>query len=163
MLEANYSVLVLSRNATPALSPHANLKVAQTDYDVPSLVSILKAHSVDTVVCALSSTPTTALIQTALIEATLEAGVSRYVPTYWGSDVSYPPSESLARPLRSRRSRLAMPKQPRFLSSPPRSPLGNNCDRSRSRAGSATSASLAVLSSTGASKPTSACRRRRRR
>lgn len=88
LLAAGYSVTVLSRqgsNNTSKLPASSNLSVAEVDYSsVDSLKAALKGHSV--VISTLTSTFVDG--QDPLIDGAVAAGVARFIPSEFGSDVT---------------------------------------------------------------------------
>jgi len=95
LLAADYAVTVLSRagsGSASKLPQHANLSVAEVDYSsVSSLTETLRGH------LAVVSTLATASIggQKTLIDAALAAGVTRFIPSEFGSDTTHPKSAQL--------------------------------------------------------------------
>jgi len=95
LLAAGFSVTALTRqdssNASK-LPKHPRLVVAEVDYtSVLSLTKALKDHTI--VVSALTST--SANDQTPLIDAAVAVGVTRFIPSEFGSDVLNPKRNSL--------------------------------------------------------------------
>lgn len=81
LVAANYSVTVLSRTTTTNLP--STVKVVQVDYTShASMVSAL--HGIDVLVSTVSNFG----IQPALIDAAIEAGVRRFLPSEFGADSS---------------------------------------------------------------------------
>lgn len=95
LLHAGFEVVILSRKnskSTDTLPHHPKQSVAFVDYkDQPSLEAALEG--VDAVVSNLSA-PAIHLQKT-LIEASIAAGVKRYLPSEFGSDLSEPEIRSL--------------------------------------------------------------------
>lgn len=95
LLHAGFEVVVLSRKgskSTDDLRSHPSLTVALVDYeDRSSLETALEG--VDAVVSNLSAPAI--LLQKNLIDASIAAGVKRYIPSEFGSDLSEPEIRSL--------------------------------------------------------------------
>ncbi|KIV81056.1 hypothetical protein PV11_08508 [Exophiala sideris] len=95
LLNANYHVTVLTRkgsNSASKLPKHANISVAEVDYSsVESLTEALKGHKV------VVSTVGTELLggQNPLIDAAIAAGVTRFLPSEFGSNTPNPKSSQL--------------------------------------------------------------------
>ena len=87
LLAAGYHVTALTRegsNNTSRLPKSSNLSVAQVDYSsVQSLEAALRGHAV--VISTLTSTSVGD--QNPLIDAAIAAGVARFIPSEFGSDV----------------------------------------------------------------------------
>ncbi|KAL7802189.1 hypothetical protein V8C44DRAFT_345693 [Trichoderma aethiopicum] len=87
LLKAGYPVTALSRsagNCSSKLPKHPNLSIAEVDYDsVASLTAALQGHAV--VIAALPvDTPIGS--QDTLIDAAVAAGVTRFLPSEFGTD-----------------------------------------------------------------------------
>lgn len=95
LLAAKYPVTVLTRKGSDSgskLPKNPNISVVEVDYtSVPSLTEALKGHTV--VVSALASTSVGS--QNPLIDAAVAAGVSRFIPSEFGSDTVNPKSAAL--------------------------------------------------------------------
>ena len=78
-----YNVTVLSRAAS-SYTPPAGVSQIKTDYTHDSLVSALKGQ--DVVVSTISMEVTTD--QTKIVDAAIEAGVKRFIPSEFGSDTT---------------------------------------------------------------------------
>jgi nucleoside-diphosphate-sugar epimerase len=85
LLDAKYEVTVLSRESSSAKFP-PDVRVIKTDYSLPSLVEALRGqHAV------VSTISTYSLAQQAvLIDAAVEAGVKRFLPSEYGVDSAIP-------------------------------------------------------------------------
>ncbi|KAI9705306.1 MAG: hypothetical protein M1820_005136 [Bogoriella megaspora] len=82
---AGLEVAVLSRASSTTKSPE-NLKVYKTDYTKDSLVEIFKGY--DAIVSVIETESTDQ--QNTIIDAAVEAGVKRYLPSEFGIDTSSP-------------------------------------------------------------------------
>ncbi|KAH8817249.1 hypothetical protein F5884DRAFT_819023 [Xylogone sp. PMI_703] len=95
LLAANYAVTALTRKGssnTSKLPKNPNLSVVGVDYSsIQSLRDALKDHTV--VISALTSTVVGD--QNPLIDAALAAGVARFIPSEFGSDVTNPKRNKL--------------------------------------------------------------------
>lgn len=95
LLDANYHVTVLTRknsNNISKLPKHSNLSVAEVDYSsVSSLTEALQGHKI------VVSTVGSELLggQNPLIDAAVAAGVTRFLPSEFGSNTSNPKSAQL--------------------------------------------------------------------
>ncbi|KAJ9624615.1 hypothetical protein H2204_010797 [Knufia peltigerae] len=95
LLQAGYSVTILTRSANTkkeGIPAGANVEYAMVDYtSVSSMKRALEGHY--GVVSTLTTTSVGA--QTPLIEASVQAGVSRFIPSEFGSDTTNPKSKTL--------------------------------------------------------------------
>ncbi|KAK5949293.1 hypothetical protein OHC33_009646 [Knufia fluminis] len=95
LLEAGFEVTILSRkdsNSTDSLPAHPNQKVIKVDYnDVEDLRSALQG--IDVVVSTLAATSFND--RKPLIDAALTAGVKRFLPSEFGSDMANPLNRKL--------------------------------------------------------------------
>jgi len=95
LLAAGYSVTVLTRKGSDSaakLPKASNINVVEVDYtSVPSLTEVLKGHTA--VVSTLATTSVGS--QNPLIDAAVAAGVSRFIPSEFGSDTLNPKSAAL--------------------------------------------------------------------
>lgn len=91
LLAAKHKVTALSRTGSSASSKlpnHANLSIVEVDYNsIPSLTSALKGH---TVVIASLPVETPIGSQNSIIDACIEAGVTRFFPAEFGTDTNNP-------------------------------------------------------------------------
>lgn len=85
LLNAKFEVSILSRDPTKTTSP-ASVNVIKTDYSHDSIVEALKGQD------AVVSTITTFSVdeQKSIIDAAIEAGVRRFIPSEFGVDTSSP-------------------------------------------------------------------------
>jgi uncharacterized protein YbjT (DUF2867 family) len=91
LLEANFNVTVLTREASTATFP-PSVKVVKVDYN--SLASLQSAFTgIDAVVSTIASLALDT--QLLLVDAAIAAGVSRFLPSDFGSDVGNPKSRVL--------------------------------------------------------------------
>jgi putative NADH-flavin reductase len=79
LVKAGFNVTVLSRESSTKTFP-CGIKVIRTDYTRKSLVSAFINQ--DTVISAISSVSTQ--MQISLIDAAIEAGVRRFIPSEYG-------------------------------------------------------------------------------
>lgn len=95
LLEAGFEVTILSRkgsNTTDSLPAHSNQKIIKVDYnDVQELTSALQG--VEVVVSTLAGVALDT--QKPLIDAALAAGVKRFIPSDFGSDLNNPRNRKL--------------------------------------------------------------------
>ncbi|KAL6837259.1 NAD(P)-binding protein [Trichoderma camerunense] len=95
LLAAGYRVTALTRegsNNASKLPANSNLSITEVDYSsVPSLTTALRDHTV--VVSTLTSTFVDD--QNPLIDGTIAAGVTRFIPSEFGSDVTHPKRNAL--------------------------------------------------------------------
>ncbi|UKZ75709.1 hypothetical protein TrVFT333_003401 [Trichoderma virens FT-333] len=95
LLEAGYYVTALTRKGssnTSKLPASSNLSIAEVDYSsVQSVESALRDHAV--VVSTLTSTSVNS--QNPLIDGAIAAGVTRFIPSEFGSDVINPQRNKL--------------------------------------------------------------------
>lgn len=95
LLDAGFEVTILSRqgsNSTDSLPKHDNQKIVKVDYsDAQNLTSALQG--IDVVVSNLASNAIES--QKPLIDASVAAGVKRYLPSEFGSDLDHPVNKSL--------------------------------------------------------------------
>ncbi|KAL6251738.1 hypothetical protein RBB50_001948 [Rhinocladiella similis] len=95
LLQAGHPVTILTRSASTkkeGIPAGADVKYAEVDYNsVESLKKSLEGHY------GVVSTLTTTSVgsQAPLIEASVEAGVSRFIPSEFGSDSTNPKSKAL--------------------------------------------------------------------
>ncbi|KAB5566304.1 hypothetical protein GE09DRAFT_1055875 [Coniochaeta sp. 2T2.1] len=88
LLASNFNVTVLTRQDSTAATFPSNVKVIRVDYSShSSLVSALKG--IDAVVSALTHLAI-ATSESALIDAAVEAGVKRFLPSEYASDTTNP-------------------------------------------------------------------------
>ena len=93
LLAANFSVTVLTRETSSAKFP-ASAKIARVDYNsFDSLVSALRGH--DAFVSTLYTGPENSKLHPTLVDACLAAGVKRYLPSEFGSDLSNAENQKL--------------------------------------------------------------------
>lgn len=91
LLKAGFNVTVLSRTASPQASG-ANFKTLQVDYSsIDSLVAALKGQN--TVVSTVGASAISA--QKTVIDASIRAGVRRFIPSDFGALTTRPGAESL--------------------------------------------------------------------
>jgi len=89
----NITVLTRDTSKVPSLP---GVKAVKVDYtDQAGLTSILKAANADAVVATLGTPPTLLEIETALLNASIEAGVKRFIPTEFGLDTSKPSGQKI--------------------------------------------------------------------
>jgi len=89
----NITVLTRDPSTVPSLP---RVKAVKADYtDHASLVSILKDAHADAVVVTLGTPPNLLDLETALINASLEAGVKRFIPTEFGIDDRHPTADKI--------------------------------------------------------------------
>lgn len=93
LLKANFTVTVLTRQDSKSTFPsESNLTVVPVDYaSVSSLTSALKGH--DAVVSTLTTQAIS--VQNHLIDAAIAAGVTRFIPSEFGSDTLSPLAHKL--------------------------------------------------------------------
>ncbi|KIW12908.1 hypothetical protein PV08_08095 [Exophiala spinifera] len=95
LLEAGHAVTILTRSASTkkeGIPAGANVEYAAVDYtSVESLKKALEGHY--GVVSTLTTTSVGA--QAPLIEASVQAGVSRFIPSEFGSDTTNPKAKAL--------------------------------------------------------------------
>ncbi len=93
LLRCGFKVSVLSRASSNATAPDG-AEIIKTDYSHESLVAALKGH--DAVVSAI----TTFLVgqQLPIIDAAIEAGIRRFIPSEYGVDTSDPIIGEIAPP-----------------------------------------------------------------
>jgi len=95
LLAADYAVTVLTRKGSDSASKlpkDSNITVVEVDYSsIPSLTEALKGHTA--VVSTLATTSVGS--QNPLIDAAIAAGVSRFIPSEFGSDTVNPKSAAL--------------------------------------------------------------------
>ena len=88
LLDANFQVTILSREgsiSTDSIASHPNQSIVKVDYtSVSSLTDALQGHAV--VVSTLASTALDT--QQPLIDAALAAGIARFIPSEFGSDLN---------------------------------------------------------------------------
>lgn len=84
LLDANFQVVAFSRSGKSEGLP-SSVKTVQVDYaSVPSLVNALKSNGIDAIVSNLPKHDD----QPPLIDAAIEAGVKRFLPSDFGSNLS---------------------------------------------------------------------------
>jgi len=95
LLEAGFQVVVLSRkdsSSTDSLPQHPNQTITKVDYfDIAGLTTVLEATNV--VVSTLASKALDT--QKPLIDASVAAGLKRYLPSDFGSDLHNPLNQKL--------------------------------------------------------------------
>ncbi|KAI5460419.1 hypothetical protein BGZ63DRAFT_414647 [Mariannaea sp. PMI_226] len=91
LLAADHLVTALTRigsNSSSKLPQHSNLSMAQVDYDsTTSLTNALQGHAV-VIACFGVATPVGS--QDTLIDASIAAGVTRFLPSEFGTDTENP-------------------------------------------------------------------------
>ncbi|KAJ5963694.1 uncharacterized protein N7479_003570 [Penicillium vulpinum] len=92
LVNSGFQVTVLSRTARSADEPPASIKTLQVDYSsIDSLVSALQGQ--DAVVSTVGSSGISA--QKTVIDASIQAGVRRFIPSDFGALTTRPGGESL--------------------------------------------------------------------
>ncbi|CAG9985881.1 unnamed protein product [Clonostachys byssicola] len=92
LVNAGFDVTVLSRNASAVKDLPSGTKIIQVDYSSQdSLVEALRGQDV-----AVATFGSAAIVQQqGIIEASIKAGVKRYIPADWGSLTTDPKARSL--------------------------------------------------------------------
>jgi uncharacterized protein YbjT (DUF2867 family) len=92
LVSAGFQVTVLSRKASPADESSADFKTVQVDYSsIDSLVAALQGQ--DAVVSTVGSSGISG--QKTVIDASIQAGVRRFIPSDFGALTTRPGAESL--------------------------------------------------------------------
>ncbi|KAL6810244.1 hypothetical protein J3E69DRAFT_377688 [Trichoderma sp. SZMC 28015] len=87
LVASGFSVTVLSRSPSDLKNLPFGVNIAQVDYSSHlSLVAALRGHDVAIATLGFAAIP----IQKTIINASIEAGVKRYVPSDWGSITTDP-------------------------------------------------------------------------